>query len=112
MLAAMRHRPKTWALITWGFSLVVIGAAVLLATFGAHPAVFVVLALWLLTLGLPTTIAFVLALGLWSGKTPTLGVAPDVLFVVVTAAAALVLQLGAYVLSARFAHRRRNARCS
>ena len=99
----MRQRPKTWALITWAISVALIGVAVLLATFGAHPLWFVALALWLLTFGLPATIAFVLALALWSGDLPAAGLPRDVAFFVTAAGGALVLQLLGYVVSARMA---------
>jgi hypothetical protein len=99
----MRRRPKTWALLTWAISVLVLGAAVLLATFGAHALWFVALAFWLLTFGLPTTIAVVLVLAAWSGQWPTAGLPREVAFFVTAAAAALALQLVAYVLSARAA---------
>ena len=42
-------------------------AAVFLADFGAPVEVFIILLLWLSTLGLPTTCAVLLIAGIWSG---------------------------------------------
>ncbi len=55
------------AVVCWLVSLVVTGIALSLASFGAPLPVFLFLFGWLLTLGLPTSLAIVLVTSLWQG---------------------------------------------
>lgn len=95
------RRPKTSAVVTWVISLLAIAAAVVLPMFGTHPLMIVALAAWLVTFGLPTTVAFVATLVWWPGGLTLPGLSGDVSCAVVASAGALVLHLCAYRLSAR-----------
>ena len=55
------------AVVCWAVSLVVTAIALSLASFGAPLPVFLFLLGWLLTLGLPTSLAIVLITNLWQG---------------------------------------------
>ncbi len=55
------------AIVCWVVSLVVTALALSLASLGAPLPVFLLLFGWLLTLGLPTSLAIVLVLSLWQG---------------------------------------------
>ncbi len=52
-----------WWLVSW----VVIAMALSLASFGAPSPIFLLLFGWLLTVGLPTSLATVLVVNLWQG---------------------------------------------
>ena len=62
--------PKTFLLAVscWLVSLVVMAVASSLAFFGAPLPIFLLLLGWLLTLGLPTSLAIVLVMSLWQGS--------------------------------------------
>ncbi len=55
------------AVVCWVVSLVVTAIALSLASFGAPLPVFLFLFGWLLTVGLPTSLAVVLVMSLWQG---------------------------------------------
>ncbi len=55
------------AIVCWVVSLVVTALALSLASLGAPLPVFLLLFGWLLTLGLPTSLAIVLVLSRWQG---------------------------------------------
>ena len=59
------RRPKTWALLTAVASLCAGTFAIVLAEFGGPAWAFVVLGIWLWTIGLPTTVAVLLLVSLW-----------------------------------------------
>ncbi len=52
-----------WWLVSWG----VIAMALSLASYGAPSPIFLLLFGWLLTVGLPTSLATVLVVNLWQG---------------------------------------------
>ena len=56
------------AVVCWVVSLMVTAIALSLASFGAPLPVFLFLFGWLLTLGLPTSLALVLVMSLWQGS--------------------------------------------
>ena len=62
--------PRTFLLAVscWAVSLVVTAITLSLAFFGAPLPVFLFLFGWLLTLGLPTSLAIVLVMSLWQGS--------------------------------------------
>jgi hypothetical protein len=60
-----------WAILTAVVSLLIALVALILADFGAPWWVFAFLLLWMLTVGLPTTLALVLAATCW-GRAPGL----------------------------------------
>ncbi len=74
MLGLMHSALSTWsrmfllATSCWMVSLIVTGMALSLAFFGAPLPIFVFLYAWLLTLGLPTSLAVVLVMSLWQGS--------------------------------------------
>ena len=57
--------PKMWAASTASVSLLAGAFAIVLAGFGGPAWVFVVLGIWLWTIGLPTTVAVLLLVSLW-----------------------------------------------
>ncbi len=67
----------------WVVSLVVSATAMSLALFGAPLPIFLFLFGWLLTLGLPSSLAIVLVMSLWQG-------APLEIFLLVVASVALI----------------------
>ncbi len=67
----------------WVVSLVVSATAMSLAFFGAPLPIFLLLFGWLLTVGLPTSLAIVLVMSLWQG-------APLEIFLLVVASVALI----------------------
>ena len=72
----------------WLLTLVLAAAALVFADFGASAWVFVLLLAWILTIGLPTTLAVVTVASFWSGGGlgPFLGVAAGVSLLFQTAA--------------------------
>jgi len=71
------------AVVCWVVSLVVTTIALSLASLGAPLPAFLLLFGWLLTLGLPTSLAIVLVLSLWQGISfeAFLGVVAGVTFI-------------------------------
>ena len=67
----------------WVVSLVVSATAMSLACFGAPLPIFLFLFGWLLTVGLPSSLAIVLVMSLWQG-------APLEIFLLVVASVALI----------------------
>ena len=67
----------------WVVSLVVMAIALSSAFFGAPLLIFLLLLGWLLTVGLPTSLAVVLVMSLWQG-------APLEIFLLVVASVALI----------------------
>ncbi len=67
----------------WVVSLVISATAMSLAFFGAPLPIFLFLFGWLLTLGLPSSLAIVLVMSLWQG-------APLEIFLLVVASVALI----------------------
>ena len=67
--SALSTWPRTFLLAVscWLVSLVATAIALSLASLGAPLPVFLLLFGWLLTLGLPTSLAIVLVLSLWQG---------------------------------------------
>ena len=74
------------AVSCWVVSLVVTGIALSLALFGAPLPIFLFLFGWLLTVGLPTSLAIVLVMSLWQGSSFEA-------FLVVVASVALIFNL-------------------
>ncbi len=70
----LRH-PKLAGAITWLLSATAAVFALVLADFGAPAWVFVALAVWLWTAGLPTLLATLCTLSLW-GNLPAIGTPP------------------------------------
>ena len=74
MFGLIHSALSTWsrtfllAVSCWAVSLMVIGIALSLAFFGAPLPIFLFLFGWLLTLGLPTSLALVLVMSLWQGS--------------------------------------------
>ncbi len=84
--------PKTAGVLLAVISMGAGTAALLAADFGAAPWVFAPLLLWLLTLGLPTTLAVILTASVWGLPSPFLGFFP---FIVVAATLAWLAQFAA-----------------
>ena len=99
-MATIKH-PKFWVCLTCFLSLVAGATAIVLADFGKPVWVFILLGLWLCTLGLPTTLAVLLAAALW-GNVPFIATPPLWAFMVCAAMLALGFQTGFFVLIARF----------
>ena len=57
--------PKTWGVCTSLATLLAGAACIVLADFGGPAWAFVVLGIWLWTIGLPTTVAVLLLVSLW-----------------------------------------------
>ena len=74
MFGLIHSALSTWsrtfllAVSCWAASLMVTGIALSLAFFGAPLPIFLFLLGWLLTLGLPTSLAIVLVMNLWQGN--------------------------------------------
>ena len=74
MFGLIHSALSTWsrtfllAVSCWVVSLMVTGIALSLAFFGAPLPIFLFLFGWLLTLGLPTSLAIVLVMSLWQGS--------------------------------------------
>jgi len=62
------RRTLLLAVVWWLVSLMVVAIALSLASFGGSSPVFLFLFGWLLTLGLPISLALVLVLNLWQGN--------------------------------------------
>ncbi len=99
-MATFRH-PKVWICSTWLLSLLAGAVALVLADFGKPVWVFILLGLWLCTLGLPTTLAVLLAAALW-GNIPFIATPPLWAFLVCAAMLALGFQTGFFLLISRF----------
>jgi hypothetical protein len=84
--------PKTVGTVLAVISLGVGTAVLLAADFGGAPWVFAPLLLWLLTFGLPTTIAVILTASVWGLPSPFHGLFP---FTIVAATLACLAQVGA-----------------
>ncbi len=78
----------SWAVLLSLVSLAVAASAFSLANFGAPAWVFVLLLGWMLTVGLPTSVAIVVTAFFWAGVSLPA-------FLATVATVALVLQLGA-----------------
>ncbi len=78
----------SWAIVLSVVSLAVAASAFSLANFGAPAWVFVLLLGWMLTVGLPTSVAIVVTAFFWNGVSL-------LAFLATVATVALVLQLGA-----------------
>lgn len=91
MILPLRH-PKTVGALLAVISMGVGTAALLAADFGAAPWVFAPLLLWLLTLGLPTTLAVILTASVWGLPSPFHGFFH---FTVVAATLACLAQIAA-----------------
>jgi hypothetical protein len=87
----LRH-PKTVGAMLAVISMGVGTAALLAADFGGAPWLFAPLLLWLLTLGLPTTIAVILTASVWGLPSPFHGFFP---FTVMAATLACLAQVTA-----------------
>ena len=105
-MATFRHL-KVWMCSTWLLSLLAGAVALVLADFGAPVWVFLLLGLWLCTLGLPTTLAVLLVAFLW-GNFPVMATPPLWAFLVCAAMLALVFQTGFFLLISRFSRWRAN----
>jgi len=77
------RRTFVLAVSFWVVSLVVSATAMSLAFFGAPLPIFLFLFGWLLTVGLPSSLAIVLVMSLWQG-------APLEIFLLVVASVALI----------------------
>jgi hypothetical protein len=71
VIAAFTRHPVWWSVAATLVSLLAAAGAVVLADFGAPWWVFALLFAWLLTIGLPTTLALLLTASLW-GRVPGL----------------------------------------
>ncbi len=71
------------SVVCWVVSLMLTAITLSLASFGAPSPIFLLLFGWLLTLGLPTSLAIVLVMSLWQG-------APLETFLLVVASVALI----------------------
>jgi len=71
MIPSFTRHPVRWSVVATVVSLVAATGAVVLADFGAPWWVFALLLAWLLTIGLPTTLALLLTASLW-GRVPGL----------------------------------------
>ena len=65
MTKSLIRHPKTWAVSTSLVTLLAGAVSIILADLGGPAWVFVVLAIWLWTVGLPTTVAVLLLASLW-----------------------------------------------
>jgi len=105
-MAAFTKHPVWWSLPATAVSLGAAGGAVVLADFGAPWWAFALLLIWLLTIGLPTTLALLLTASLW-GRIPGLyGMGG---FVICVAALAFVAQALCFAGAARLVSRLRSA---
>lgn len=95
----MKHT-WSWAVVLALVSLAVATSAFSLANFGAPAWVFVLLLGWMLTVGLPTSVAIVVTAFFWNGVSLPA-------FLATVATGALVLQLGALRLVQRRILKRR-----
>jgi hypothetical protein len=91
------------SLLLWLASLLAGAFAILLADFGGPVWAFVLLLTWLVTVGLPTTLALVASASLWKGG----GLFP---FLWVAAAAGLLAQFAGVAAARRLWLLRRSAR--
>ena len=89
----------SWAVLLSLISLAVATSAFSLANFGAPAWVFVLLLGWMVTVGLPTSVAIVVTAFFWDGLSLPA-------FLATVATAALVLQLGALRIQHRILERR------
>jgi len=62
------QRTLLLAVVWWFVSLMVTAIALSLASFGAPSSIFLLLFGWLLTVGLPNSLAIVLVINLWQGN--------------------------------------------
>ncbi len=62
------QRTLLFAVVWWFVSLMVTAIALSLASFGAPSSIFLLLFGWLLTVGLPNSLAIVLVMNLWQGN--------------------------------------------
>jgi len=85
--SALSTWPRTLLLsvVWWLVSWVVTAMALSLASFGAPSSIFLLLFGWLLTVGLPNSLAIVLVMNLWQGNSIEV-------FLVVVASVTLVFQ--------------------
>ena len=97
-----------FGLATWLTSLVAIAAALVLADLGASAWIFILLGLWLFTLGLPTLGAVWLVASL-SGRLPWIGTPPLHVALGVAVLLSLAFQVSACLLISRRLKRRKAA---
>ena len=99
--ATVGKRPKLWGAATWVLSVAAGIGALVLADFGAAPWIFVALAAWLWTWGLPTLLATLLLVWAW-GDFPWTGMPPPLAGLAILVAISLSAQMGGCVLLSRF----------
>ncbi|HUG81993.1 MAG TPA: hypothetical protein VML01_10040 [Bryobacterales bacterium] len=97
----MIRRPKTWACLTSLATLLVGAASIILADFGGPAWAFVLFAVWMWTVGLPTTLAVLLLTSLW-GNIPWMTTASLASFAVCAVVLSLVCQMVVFRWLARF----------
>jgi hypothetical protein len=95
--------PKSCGVVTGVVSLAAVAAAMVLGEFGAPGVVFILLGLWLFTLGLPTVLATVVVMSL--APDAPVGPLPLALSLAAVVAASLAAQIFAFFAGARLAHR-------
>jgi hypothetical protein len=106
MIAGFTRHPVWWSVVATVVSLLAAAGAVVLADFGAPWWVFALLLAWLLTIGLPPTLAVLLTASLW-GRIPGLyGMGG---FVVCVAALSFVAQALCFAGAARLVSKVRSA---
>ena len=71
----VRSYPKLLGLGTWLVSFLAVVTALVLADLGAPVWIFLLLGLWLCTLGLPTLLAVLIVASVW-GRLPWIGTPP------------------------------------
>jgi len=92
---------------SWLISLAVAAFVLVLADFGGPAWVFVLCGLWLLTVGLPTTVSLVALAGIW-GRIPGVETPPLAAFAISAATLSLAAQAICFHAGMRFVIRRRN----
>ena len=91
MTKSLTRYPKTWAVSTSLTTLLAGAACIILADFGGPAWVFVVLGIWLWTIGLPTTVGVLLLVSLWGEAAVSISSSPE-FFVVCTIILSLCFQ--------------------
>jgi hypothetical protein len=80
-----------WIIGSWLMSLVIAVVALLCGDFGAPPMVFILCGLWLLSLGMPTTVSLLALSAIW-GRVPGMQTPGFPAFAVCAAILSLVAQ--------------------
>ena len=97
--------PKTWIGTCWSLSLLIVTFVLILGDFGGPVWVFVLCGLWLLSLGLPTTLSLLILAAVW-GKLPGIETPSLAVFATTAAILSLVLQTISFRAVVRFLPRR------